>query len=62
MRYGRLSARCVAIGYLLTHNKVYIDRIISMSGPGVLPDRIGYFKARDGFPVGSLVAGRIGKG
>lgn len=52
----------VAIGHLLSQGKAYTQRIISIAGPGVLPDRIGYFKARNGFPIGSLIAGRIAKG
>jgi len=52
----------VAIGHLLTRGKVFTDRIISIAGPGVLPNCIGYFKVRNGFPVSALVAGRIPKG
>jgi len=36
--------------------------VISIAGPGVLEDRVGYFKARAGYPVGALIAGRIHKG
>lgn len=52
----------VAIGYLVTRGKYFIDRIISIAGPGVLPDRIGYFKVRAGVPISTLVAGRVEHG
>lgn len=52
----------VSIGQLLTKGRCHIERVISISGPGVLPDRIGYFKARAGYPIGGLIAGRIEKG
>lgn len=52
----------VGIGHLLTAGKYYIDRTISIAGPGLLSDKVGYFKARSGYPVGALVAGRVPKG
>lgn len=52
----------VSIGHLMLHGRSYIGRIISISGPGILPDRIGYFKARAGYPVEGLIAGRITHG
>lgn len=52
----------VAIGHLITRGHHYIERVISISGPGILPDRRGYFKVRAGFPVEMLVSGRIKKG
>lgn len=52
----------LALGYLLEHGKHYIDRVISIAGPGILPDRIGYYKSRDGYPISPLLAGRIHKG
>lgn len=52
----------VAIGYLLTHGKYYIERVISIAGPGILPGRTGYFKVREGYPIEALVSGRIEKG
>lgn len=52
----------VAIGQVMLHGKCHIERIVSIAGPGVLADRIGYFKARAGYPVGGLIAGRIEKG
>lgn len=52
----------IALGYLLKHGKHYVNRIISIAGPGIIPERTGYFKARDGFPISPLLAGRIEKG
>ena len=52
----------VALGYLLEHGRHYIDRVISIAGPGILPERTGYFKSRHGYPVSPLLAGRIHKG
>lgn len=52
----------VAIGHFLRTGKSYIDRVISIAGPGILSDRVGYFKARSGYPIGALIAGRIKKG
>lgn len=52
----------VGIGYLLMHGRCLTERIISIAGPGVLPDRTGYFKIRNGSPVGSLISGRIPRG
>ena len=52
----------VAIGYFLTTGTVYIDRIISIAGPAILPERTGYFRLRSGFPIAPLIAGRIPEG
>lgn len=52
----------IAIGHLFLNGHYYVDRVISIAGQGVLPDRVGYFKVREGYPIGSLVAGRVGKG
>ena len=52
----------VALGYLLEYGRHYIERVISIAGPGILPGRIGYFKSREGYPISPLLAGRIHKG
>lgn len=52
----------IAIGYLLTTGKYFVDRIIGIGGPGVLPDKTGFFKARAGYYVDDLIAGRVEKG
>lgn len=52
----------VEIGHLFIHGRCYIEKIISIAGPGVIPERIGFFKARSGYPINSLVSGRIKRG
>ncbi len=52
----------VALGHLLEHGRHYKDRVISIAGPGILPDRTGYYKSREGYPISPLLAGRIHKG
>lgn len=52
----------VSIGYLMMHNRYFIHRTISIAGPAIIPGRVGFFKAREGFPIGSLIAGRIERG
>jgi Na+-transporting NADH:ubiquinone oxidoreductase subunit A len=52
----------VSLGHLLEHGRHYIERVISIAGPGILPDRTGYFRCREGYPVSPLLAGRIHKG
>lgn len=52
----------MAIGYLLTKGKCLVEKTISIAGPGVLPDRTGYFKIRNGSPISSLISGRIPRG
>lgn len=52
----------VAIGVLVTQGKYFIDRVVSIAGPGVLPDQTGYFHTRAGVPVSDLIAGRMDKG
>jgi Na+-transporting NADH:ubiquinone oxidoreductase subunit A len=49
----------MAIGYLLTRGKCLVEKTISIAGPGVLPDRTGYFKVRLGSPISALISGRI---
>lgn len=51
----------VSIGYLLSKGQMYIERIISIAGPGVLPNRTGFFKTREGIPISHLISGRIPK-
>lgn len=52
----------VNIGHAVLHGKYFIERIVSIAGPGVLPDRTGYFKVRMGYPISNLISGRVGKG
>lgn len=52
----------VCIGHLLTKGRYFVEKIVSVAGPSILPDRTGYFKVRSGIPVGTLIADRIEKG
>lgn len=52
----------ISIGTLIQDGRYYIDRIISIAGPGVLSGQTGYFRVREGHPIAALVAGRIPKG
>lgn len=52
----------VALGYLLEQGRCYVERVISIAGPGILPGQTGYFRCRQGYPVSPLLAGRIHKG
>lgn len=52
----------VMIGSLLLKGRYFIDRVISIAGPAVLPDRVGFFRGRAGMPISSLVSGRIEHG
>lgn len=49
----------VAMGHLLMHGTYYINRVISIAGPGVLNERAAYVKAREGLAVSILVSGRL---
>lgn len=49
----------VMIGHLLKTGRYFVDRIVSVAGPGVLPGRTGYFQARMGMPISSFISGRI---
>lgn len=58
-----LDARTVvAIGYLFTRGSYFVNRVIGIGGPAILPDRTGYFKARNGYPVHAMISGRLEKG
>lgn len=52
----------VAIGKLLSEGKYFTERVVSIAGPGVLENKTGFFKIREGFPVSALISGRIPKG
>lgn len=52
----------VGIGHLIIQGRYHIGRVISISGPGILPNSGGYFKVRTGYPIEVLVSGRIKKG
>lgn len=52
----------VRLGHLILHGKYFVDRIVSVAGPGIIEGQTGYFKVRDGFPIAALHAGRVKKG
>lgn len=51
----------VAIGHLLSTGQHYIEKVISIAGPGILPSKTGFFRVRQGFPIEALIAGRVPK-
>lgn len=52
----------VAIGYLLMHGEYFVHRIVSIAGPGIIEGHTGYFRAREGYPIAAMLAGRVKKG
>lgn len=52
----------ISIGHLVKTGQVYTERVISIAGPGIIPERIGYFRVRNGFPIEPLVSNRVKKG
>jgi Na+-transporting NADH:ubiquinone oxidoreductase subunit A len=35
-----------------------IDRVVGIGGPGIVQEKRGFFKCRQGYPIDSLIAGR----
>ena len=52
----------VCIGSFVLHGRYFVDRIVSIGGPGILEGATGYFKVREGYPISALISGRIKKG
>jgi Na+-transporting NADH:ubiquinone oxidoreductase subunit A len=52
----------VLIGHLLTNGRYYTERVISVAGPGIIEDKTGYYKVREGLPINSIIEGRLPKG
>lgn len=52
----------IGIGSLMIKGRYFVERVISIGGPGVLPGRTGFYPARMGFPVEGMVSGSIEKG
>lgn len=52
----------VMLGYFVLHGRYFVDRVISIAGPGVIEEQIGYFRVRAGTPIATLISGRIRKG
>jgi len=51
----------VSIGFLITHGRYFVERVIGIGGEGVIDGRTGFFKVREGFPISSLISNRIKK-
>lgn len=47
------------IGHLVQEGKIRIDRVVSIAGPGISSGQTGYFRLREGYPISSLLAGRL---
>ncbi|MBS4167717.1 Na(+)-translocating NADH-quinone reductase subunit A [Parachlamydia sp. AcF125] len=56
------AADVAAIGYFLTYGKILTERVISIAGPGVIENQIGYYKIRAGQSIDRLIAGKIRQG
>lgn len=57
-----LNARdVVSIGYALLRGKYFIEKVISIAGPGIVEGRTGYFRVREGFPIANLAENRLPK-
>ena len=52
----------VCIGHYLKHGRPHLQRVVSISGEGILPDRRCYARVRAGHPVQELIANRVPKG
>lgn len=52
----------VSIGHLLIRGRCLVERVLGIAGPGILSERTGYFKVRNGSPISSFISGRIQKG
>lgn len=49
----------LCVGYLFSHNKVLTDKVIAICGEGITEDKRGFYRARQGFPVHKLAAGKV---
>jgi Na+-transporting NADH:ubiquinone oxidoreductase subunit A len=55
-----LDAHDVAkIGHLFTYGRYLTDKIVAIAGSGIIEGKTGFFTAREGHPIKSLLAGRI---
>jgi len=52
----------IAIGHFLNTGRYDIERIVSIAGPGIIAERTGFFRVRAGYPISSLISGRIQAG
>lgn len=51
----------LCIGYYIVHGIPYLEKVISIAGSGVLADKRGFFRVREGVPVSDLTAERVPK-
>ncbi|SCA58760.1 Na(+)-translocating NADH-quinone reductase subunit A [Chlamydiales bacterium SCGC AB-751-O23] len=49
----------LCIGHLFLHNKILTDKIIALCGPGIIEEKRGFYKARQGYPIHRLCAGKL---
>lgn len=51
----------VKIGHLLSKGRYLTEKVIGIGGSSILPGNRGFFKVREGYPITSLISGRIEK-
>mgnify|MGYP003393349328 CR=1 FL=1 len=49
----------IAIGHFLIHGKIATDRVVSIAGEMIAPQKRGYFRARVGHSIESLVEAKL---
>lgn len=49
----------ITIGSLVSKGIYYTERILSIAGGGIVPEKRGYFRGRLGFPLSKLAANRL---
>lgn len=49
----------IAIGSLLLKKRYFNDCVISIAGPGILPDQIGFYRCKEGISIESLISDRL---
>lgn len=49
----------VCMGHLLSVGRILTEKVISIAGEGILPEKRGIFLARNGIQIEDLVAGRL---
>lgn len=49
----------ISIGHVFNEGKALISRVVSIAGPGILPERTGYFRLREGYPIAPLISDRL---
>lgn len=49
----------VRIGHLILRGEVLCERVISIAGSSIIPDKRGYYRVRDGSPISHLIAEKL---